>query len=70
MPPLIDETKCSQCGTCVEVCAEDVYFGSEEGETPVVRYGDFCFHCNCCVEECPTQAITLRIPLPQTLLYK
>lgn len=70
MPPRIDETKCIQCGACADVCAEDVYFGSELGKTPVVRYPEFCFHCNCCVEECPGQAISLRIPLPEMLLYK
>jgi adenylylsulfate reductase subunit B len=70
MPPVIDETKCSRCGNCVEVCAEDVYFASEAGEVPEVTYPDFCFHCNCCVEECPEEAIGLRIPLPQMLLYK
>jgi adenylylsulfate reductase, subunit B len=70
MPPVIDETKCIQCGTCAEVCAEDVYYGSEEGKLPVVAYPEFCFHCNCCVEECSVEAITLRIPLPEMLLYK
>ena len=70
MPPLIDETKCAQCGTCVEVCAEDVYFASKPGEVPDVTYPEFCFHCNCCVEECPEKAIHLRIPLTEMLLYK
>jgi 2-oxoglutarate ferredoxin oxidoreductase subunit delta len=70
MPPVIDNNKCIQCGMCGEVCAEDVYFGSEEGKLPVVTYPEFCFHCNCCVEECPVDAITLRIPLPEMLLYK
>lgn len=70
MPPVIDETKCTQCGMCGEVCAEDVYFGTETGKVAVVTYPDFCFHCNLCVEECPGQAIRLRIPLPQLLLYK
>ena len=70
MPPVIDEKKCRRCGTCTDVCAEDVYFGSETGEVPVVNYPEFCFHCNCCIEECPEQAIKLRIPLPLMLLYK
>jgi adenylylsulfate reductase, subunit B len=70
MPPTIDATKCIQCGACGEVCAEDVYFGTEAGKLPLVRYPEFCFHCNCCVEECPVDAISLRIPLPEMLLYK
>jgi adenylylsulfate reductase, subunit B len=70
MPPVIDQEKCTGCGTCVDVCSEDVYFGSEEGATPLVSYPEVCFHCNCCVQECPTEAIRLRIPLPQMLLFK
>jgi adenylylsulfate reductase subunit B len=70
MPPVIDATKCTRCAACVDVCAEDVYFGSTESEVPKITYPDFCFHCNCCVEECPVNAITLRIPLPQMLLYR
>jgi adenylylsulfate reductase subunit B len=52
------------------VCAEDVYFASEDGNVPVVSYPEFCFHCNCCVEECPAEAIYLRIPLTEMLLFK
>jgi NAD-dependent dihydropyrimidine dehydrogenase PreA subunit len=38
---------------------------------PVVSYPEFCFHCNCCVDECPVEgAIALRIPLPLTLLSR
>ncbi len=70
MPPHIDEEKCVRCGICVDACAEDVYFGSEPGKKPVVSYPEFCFHCTCCVEECPEKAIRLRVPLPEMLLYK
>lgn len=70
MPPVIDQNKCTRCATCFDVCAEDVYFGTEEGQLPLISYPEFCFHCNCCVEECPADAITLRIPLPEMLLYK
>jgi adenylylsulfate reductase subunit B len=70
MPPHIDESKCVRCGFCTDVCAEDVYFGSEPGKIPIITYPGFCFHCNCCVEECPAKAIHLRIPLPEMLLYK
>lgn len=70
MPPVIDQDKCTACGTCVDVCSEDVYFASEPGETPRVTYPDVCFHCNCCVQECPSEAIRLRIPLPEMLLFK
>lgn len=70
MPPVIDKEMCTGCGTCVDVCAEDVFFGSQKGGPPKVTYPAFCFHCGCCVDECPGGAITLRIPLPQMLLYQ
>lgn len=71
MPPIIDKEKCSGCGTCADVCSSDVFFGSEEGGTPLVRYPEECWHCNACVLDCPVDgAVTLRIPLPAMLLYK
>ena len=38
MPPIIDQNKCTGCGICVDVCTEDVFFGSEKGKVPVVTY--------------------------------
>jgi adenylylsulfate reductase subunit B len=71
MPPIIDPKECIACGTCAEICAEDVFYGSREGEVPVITYPKECVHCNCCVDECPVpSAIRLRIPLPLTLVYK
>lgn len=70
MPPVIDESKCTSCGTCVDVCPEDVFFGSREGETPVVSYPKECWYCNSCVLDCDMGAIKLRIPLPLSIMYK
>lgn len=70
MPPVIDPEKCIACGSCVDACTEDVFYGSEKGEVPVVTYPEFCTHFNCCVQVCPEEgAITLRVPLPLMLLY-
>jgi len=71
MPPIIDPEKCTGCGKCVDICAEDIFFGSKEGEVPVVTYPDECVHFNCCVYVCPVEgAIRLRIPVPMMLVYK
>ncbi len=71
MPPIIDSKKCTICGKCAELCPEDVFYGSDPAEVPVVRYPDECWHCNSCVYECPAEgAIRLRIPLPMMVLYK
>jgi len=71
MPPVIDSGKCTTCGVCVDICTEDVYYGSKKGETPTVTYPDECWHCNSCVEICPIPgAIRLRIPLPMTVVHK
>jgi len=70
MPPVIDPNKCVSCGICADICAQDVFFGSEKKRVPVITYPEFCVHCNCCVNECPEEgAIRLRIPLPLMLLY-
>jgi adenylylsulfate reductase subunit B len=70
MPPIIDKEKCTCCGKCVEICSEDVFYGSKPGEIPIVTYPRECSHFSGCVSICPAQAITLRIPLPMLLVYK
>ena len=71
MPPIINEEECSCCGICVDVCPQDVFFGSEKKKVPIVRYPEECWHCNACVLECPVEgAIRLRIPLPMLICYK
>lgn len=70
MPPVIEDEKCAFCGTCVDSCPSDVFFGSAEGEVPSVAYPYECWHCSVCVECCPQEAITLRFPLSHMILYK
>ena len=70
MPPVIDAEKCIKCDKCVEICTEDVFYGSQKGEIPTIAYPKECIHFSGCVYECPTGAITLRIPLPMMLVYK
>lgn len=71
MPPVIVAENCIKCNRCVEICSEDVFFGSKKGEVPHVTYPKECVHFNGCVSVCPVPgAIHLRIPLPIQLVYK
>ncbi|MBI2955513.1 MAG: ferredoxin family protein [Chloroflexi bacterium] len=76
MPPVIDLNECIGCGKCVDVCSEDVFFGTKDfGKSiehkPVVTYPEVCWHCNLCVKACPVAgAIRLRIPLAMSVAYK
>jgi len=75
MPPVIDTEKCAACGTCVHVCAEDVFFGTtgfgkKEGQKPVVTHPEVCYHCYLCVLECKSHAIRLLTPMAMTVPYR
>jgi adenylylsulfate reductase subunit B len=70
MPPIIDKEKCNYCGTCVENCPLDVFYGSKKKELPMISYPEECWHCGACVIDCPVGAVRLRMPLPMMLLYK
>ena len=70
MPPVIDEGICKKCNKCVDICTEDVYFGTPKGGFPAITYPEACWYCNCCVSECPEGAIRLRIPLNMQLARK
>jgi len=71
MPPIIHKEKCIACGVCVNVCPQDVFWGSKKKKTPVITYPDECWHCSSCVLDCPVEgAISLRIPFPMMMTYK
>lgn len=71
MPPVIDPELCIACEKCWRTCIGDVFYGSKEGETPVVTYPEECWHDGNCVIDCPVEgAIKLRVPLPMMISYK
>ena len=70
MPPYIDENKCTKCGTCVDHCQSDVFYGSKEDDYPMVTYPYECWHCNACVHDCPCEAVSLRVPVCMLPVYK
>jgi adenylylsulfate reductase subunit B len=71
MPPIIDKNRCITCGICVNICPQDVFFGSKKKRVPKVTYPEECWHCNACVLDCPKEgAIKLRIPTPMFICHK
>jgi len=62
-PPVIDTERC-QCEPkfCVEECPLDVLHLNPETNMPEVRYPDECWHCRCCRDSCPFEAITYKFP--------
>ena len=58
MPPKVDLEKCTGCGTCADVCPNEVFEIVDE-KSQVTRPDD-CTACEQCVMECPEEAITLE----------
>ena len=61
--PVIDERRCTRCGTCVQVCpvtpkAVD-WRGGSRAQPPRHVYTR-CIRCYCCQEVCPEKAISVR----------
>jgi NAD-dependent dihydropyrimidine dehydrogenase PreA subunit len=56
--PKIDEEKCTNCGTCIDVCPVDVF---EKGEKKAkVAKPDQCIGCKACEVQCPADAIKVE----------
>lgn len=55
--PVIDYSKCIECGTCVNFCSHGVY-NKEKSPTPVVVYPEGCIQgCHGCGNKCKVEAI-------------
>ncbi|TFG26604.1 4Fe-4S dicluster domain-containing protein [Candidatus Thorarchaeota archaeon] len=55
----IDASKCTQCGTCQEVCSFNVPIISDD-ESIMTINPESCFGCGVCVKHCPEDAIVLE----------
>lgn len=54
--PVIDITKCVECGICADFCTHGVY--EKRGERPIVVNPERCVHgCKGCSKQCPQEAI-------------
>lgn len=56
--PIIDEKKCTNCGTCVDVCPMAV-FEKGENTAKVVKPED-CIGCRACEVQCPEECIKVE----------
>jgi NAD-dependent dihydropyrimidine dehydrogenase PreA subunit len=66
-------SKCDGCGICVELCSEDVFFGTPgfskiHTEKAVVSNPELCWHCNWCRSS--AWGHPLAIPLCMHIPYK
>ena len=56
--PVIDSKKCTNCGTCVEICPVEVF--AKEGDKIVVKKPKECIGCRACEVQCPEEAIKVE----------
>ena len=53
----VGKNKCDGCGTCSNVCPQSVF--KLDGDKAEPANMTECINCLTCVENCPTQAITV-----------
>ena len=63
VPVVVDEEKCiTGCHVCVESCPVDcLAIDAAKGKSHM-KYDD-CWYCLACEVDCPTNAITVKIPV-------
>ena len=59
--PIIDEKKCTGCGTCAEICPMQTIFEiDKEKKKALVKKPDDCIGCRACEAQCPESAIKVE----------
>jgi NAD-dependent dihydropyrimidine dehydrogenase PreA subunit len=62
VPVIVDEGKCiSGCHVCVESCPVDCLAINPTTRKSHMKFDD-CWYCLACEVDCPTNAITVKIP--------
>jgi len=62
VPVVVDESKCiSGCHVCVESCPVDCLAINPDRRKAYMKFDD-CWYCLACEVDCPTNAITVKIP--------
>jgi len=56
--PVIDESKCTGCKTCVEICPMECF--AMEGEKAKVVLPKKCIGCRACEVQCPAECIIVN----------
>jgi len=56
MPAVVNNEKCTGCGTCVDACPVEAIV-MEDGKAKVT---DDCVDCGACIDECPVEAIVME----------
>jgi len=57
MAVIVDEEKCTGCGTCEEICPSDAI--KVTGNKAKVD-AEECIECGACVDECPEGALSME----------
>jgi len=71
--PVINKSKCVDCGTCIKVCPVGAKaLDRVKGNKKVLPKHNYthCIRCYCCQETCPEGAITIKSPLLGRLIFR
>jgi uncharacterized protein (DUF362 family)/Pyruvate/2-oxoacid:ferredoxin oxidoreductase delta subunit len=71
--PVIDEAKCTKCGTCVNLCPakpKAVDWKAGDKKSPPVYHYKRCIRCYCCQESCPEEAIAVKEPVLGKIFFR